>query len=107
MNVIIERVLVISRKDIEEYGFHGHCIHKSVRSLGWMGLKPYITVTKGYYAKVVVQTLPPDFYINQLNASSLTMYYLAVKYSTIDPDQLGLMLCEVDGCKAIYFSVMP
>jgi hypothetical protein len=102
MNVIIDRALVISRDELEEYGIGGQCIHKSIRGLQFMGLKPYITVPKGHFAKVEVLYWPAEFDINQLNVSSLIMFYLACKYGSSYPDQLGLLLCSVDGRKTVY-----
>jgi hypothetical protein len=102
VNVIIERALVIPRSYLEDYGLHGVCIHKSTRVLYAMGLKDYITVTKGYYAKIEVFTANGNLIDAKMDESSSLMLQYAANLSASYPDQLGLVACMVNGVKTVF-----
>jgi len=101
MHVIIDRVLVISRRhSVESYGLSSQCLCLHKRSVSLLGLQDLVHVIRGDYRKI------------EVNQSSEVVKYLVSKYSllfghnrAVDDlalDQLGIIIRDTYGLKSLY-----
>lgn len=101
MNVIIERVLVVPTEYLEDYGMDGHCLHLKVRAVYRMGLENLSDqVNRGDYRKLPVHPIHTACAFLK-DESSWIMYNYAFRMALI-PDQLGLVICNVDGIRTLH-----